>query len=143
MQNQIPFQVMEIEPRSFHPIVLGRIDGFEVNLILDTGASRTVIDRSIAANFPVIEIESAEPFAAGINAQRISVEQVEIPSLVLGDIDFGKILAFTADLSPISQLYNEMMNFSIHGLLGCDFLEQHKASVDFETRLINLKKNDL
>ena len=140
MQLKIPFQVMEIEQGSFHPIILGKIDGLEVNLILDTGASRTVIDKSIAVNLPIIEIESAEPFAAGINAQRISVEQVEIPSLILGDIDFGKTLAFTTDLSPISQLYTEMMDFPIHGLLGCDFLERYKAVVDFNTRMIVLKK---
>jgi len=139
MVHTIPFEVKELETASYHPILRGKINGFEVNLIIDTGASRTVIDKSITVNFPVIQIDSVEPYAAGINAQKIAVEQVEIPSFILGEVDFGKTAVFITDLSPISQLYNEMVNFPIHGLLGCDFLENFKAKIDFKTRTISVK----
>jgi hypothetical protein len=138
MQNIVPFEVVEIEEGSFHPIVKGFINGFQVNLILDTGASRTVIDNSLAENLQKVEIESAEPYAAGINAQRMVVEQVKLPSLSLGEIDFGSIIVFKTDLSPISQLYTNFVDFPIHGLLGCDFLVRYSASVNFASSCLVL-----
>ncbi|HOP04016.1 MAG TPA: retropepsin-like aspartic protease [Tenuifilaceae bacterium] len=138
MQNIVPFEVVEIEEGSYHPIVRGYINGFQVNLILDTGASRTVIDNTLAENLPKVEVESAEPYAAGINAQRLMVEQVKLPSLILGAIDFGSMNVFKTDLSPISELYSNYVSFSIHGLLGCDFLVRYSALVNFHENCLVL-----
>lgn len=138
MQRKLQFEVVEIEEGSFHPIVKGTINGFQVNLILDTGASRTVIDNSLANNLEKIEFESAEPYAAGINAQRLTVEQVKLPSLVLGGIDLGSTVVFKTDLSAISQLYSNYVDFAIHGLLGCDFLVHYSATINFVDSCIAL-----
>lgn len=140
MKIEIPFLLKELEPGSFHPIVIADIDGVKVNLIIDSGASRTVIDSSLTANFLIFDQQTNEPFAAGINAQRIAVQQVELPSLNMGGFDFGTISVFSADLSPISNLYKEMINFPIHGLLGCDFLVRYKVYIDFKSQILVIRK---
>jgi hypothetical protein len=140
MIETIPFRVQEIEKSSFHPIIQGHINGEIVLLILDTGASRTVIDKSITSGILTIANEQNEPFAAGINAQKISVEQIELPTITLGDIEFNKLKVFSSDLQPISKLYEDLSGVKIHGLLGCDFLVQNKAVVNFKTRKIQLHR---
>jgi predicted aspartyl protease len=138
MKHSIPFVVQEIESFSFHPLITAEIEGRSISLILDTGASRTVIDSSLTEHFSVIENQNQETFAAGINAQKMQVEQVKIPTIKIGNIEFSNLLAFSTDLSPVSALYEQMVGLKIEGLLGCDFLEKHKAIIDFEKRVIEI-----
>jgi len=138
MNKEIPFTLKELESNSFHPIVLGSINGVAMNFIVDTGASRTVIDESFAKDIEIIKSESEEPFAAGINAEKLEVQQVEIPILELGKINFIKMSVFTTDLSGISELYEKMVGLTIGGLLGCDFFKKHQAIVNFKDSIIQI-----
>jgi predicted aspartyl protease len=141
MKPTIPFVVQEIESSSYHPIISGSINGTTISLILDTGASRTVIDSALTTDLPAVENHNQETFAAGINAQKMEVRHVEIPSITFGKIKFSNLNAFSTDLSAISNLYEQMAGMKIHGLIGCDFLEQHKATIDFGKRVIKLGVN--
>jgi predicted aspartyl protease len=134
--KSITFTVHELEANSYHPLVSGKINGMAVNLIIDTGASRTVIDTSVAENFKVDSSVEKEAFAAGINAQTLAVNQVVIPKLKLDGSTFKNVTAFSTDLSPISNLYEQISGIKIHGLIGCDFLVTHNARVDFLKRKI-------
>lgn len=138
MKKQIPFTLKELESNSFHPIVFGSINGVAMNFIVDTGASRTVIDESFAKDIEIIKSENEEPFAAGINAEKLVVQQVEIPILELGEITFEKMPVFTTDLSGISELYEQMVGLTIGGLLGCDFFKNHQAVVNFKDNTIQI-----
>lgn len=140
MKEVIAFSLKEIESQSFHPIIRGRIAGQPVSIIIDTGASQTVIDKSLTNGLPTIVAEGQEPFAAGINAQRIAIERVEIPTLELEGVVFRKVQAFCSDLSPISNLYEELVGMKIHGLLGCDFLARNGAIINFRKGLIEVKR---
>jgi predicted aspartyl protease len=140
MKATIPFRIIQIEPASYHPLIEGEIDGVKLDLILDTGASRTVIEKSIIENQPRANTTQEEVFAAGINAQKMEVEQVEVSTIKLGNLEFENMLVFSTDLSAISTLYEQMAGIKIGGLLGCDFLEKHKAVVDFGSNQIVLKK---
>ncbi|MFP4556413.1 MAG: retropepsin-like aspartic protease [Bacteroidales bacterium] len=138
MNKKIPFTLKELESNSFHPIVFGSINGAAMNLIVDTGASRTVIDKSFAKDIEIINNQNEEPFAAGINAEKMEVQQVKIPVLKLGEIRFNEITVFTTDLSAISELYEQMVGLKIGGLIGCDFLKQHNAVVNFKENIIHI-----
>lgn len=140
MKIHIPFRIVELEKASFHPLVQGEIDGNTINLIIDTGASRTVFDKQLLNGYPTISFDGEEPFAAGINAETMAVEQVNLPLIKLGDVGFNNLIVFGTDLEGISSLYQKMVGISIHGLLGCDFLEHHKAVLDFSKKRITFNK---
>lgn len=139
MTASIPFEVREIEIASFHPIVQALVAGSTIYMILDTGASRTVVSRELVNDLPRMNAPHEEAFAAGINAQQLKVEQVQIPSIQIGDFPFANMVVFATDLKAVSDLYEKMAGIRIDGLLGCDFLESHKAVVDFHKRSILLK----
>ena len=140
MKIHIPFRIVELEKASFHPLVQGEIDGNTINLIIDTGASRTVFDKQLLNGYPTISVDGEEPLAAGINAETMAVEQVNLPLIKLGDVEFNELIVFGTDLEGISSLYQKMVGISIHGLLGCDFLEHHKAVLDFSKKRITFNK---
>lgn len=133
---RIPFRVVGIEQNGFHPLVEGEVEGVPCCFIVDTGASRTVVDNGLVAQLPTLPDTQGEPFAAGVNGETMAVEQVEIPHVKLGDVWFEGMQVFCSDLSAISKIYSEMAGEQIHGLLGCDFLEDRKAVMDFRRREI-------
>ncbi len=139
MRASIPFEVREIEAASFHPIVKAQIAGLHIYMILDTGASRTVVNRELLDDLPRMNESHEEAFAAGINAQQLKVEQVQIPTIQIGEQQFANMVVFATDLKAVSDLYEKMAGIRIDGLLGCDFLESHRAVVDFHKRSILLK----
>ncbi|HNS28960.1 MAG TPA: retropepsin-like aspartic protease [Tenuifilaceae bacterium] len=140
MTETIPFELHRIESNNYHSLIQGKINGQPVVLILDTGASSTVIDQSVAIGTPIEPDEDHEVFAAGVNAKRIDVKQVELPNMQLGDVVFNNIIVFSTDLRSLSELYLEMTGIEIHGLLGCDFMVDNNATVDFSTGTIQLNR---
>lgn len=138
MPKVISFNIIQLDAKSFHPILSGRLDGNNINLILDTGASRTVLGKHLTQQYPTIECEAEEAFAAGINAQTMEVELVEIPEITIGESTFKNLLVFSAELDGISEIYQKMVGQKIDGLIGCDFLVKYKATINFKMRKIVL-----
>lgn len=138
MPKIIPFQVIHLDAKSFHPIIRGKIADIPINLILDTGASRTVLGKHIAHEFPTIDIGTEEIIAAGVNAQTIEVEYVTVPEIILGEQFFHNMQVFSADLKGISEMYENVAGFQIDGLIGCDFLNNHNATINFKQRKVIL-----
>jgi hypothetical protein len=138
MEITIPFDIKEIEHASFHPIVAAQINDRQFNMILDTGASRTVLSSELVVSFEKIIKDGEEAFAAGINAQRMDVEQVVVPSIWIGGVEFKNMLVFSTDLEAVSSLYEQMAQMRVDGLLGCDFLVDNGGIVDFNKQKIFL-----
>jgi len=138
MPKVIPFKTIELDPNSFHPILTGRIGNKDITLILDTGASRTVLGKHITQGYPIAQHNADEAFAAGVNAQTMEVEPIEIPEITIGDSIFKNMLVFSTNLDGISELYMKMASIEIDGLIGCDFMVKHKATINFKMRKIVL-----
>jgi len=88
-------------PGVAQPVVEGRINGKTVGMLLDTGASRTALTRSMAIRLGLAR-EATRQHAYGIggtSAVETTVADVEIgdasrkswPMIVVGDRDFGRI----------------------------------------------------
>lgn len=138
MKEILKFTIQELEPSSFHPLIKGELNGETITLIIDTGASRTVLSNKLTIGLPLISSENEEPFAAGINAERMIVEQVKIENIKIDGIEFKDIVVFSTDLEAISNLYEEMAGIRIDGLVGCDFLIKNKAVLDFQSNSISI-----
>lgn len=135
---RIPFQIVELELQSFHIIVNGRIDDVEVTLIVDTGASRTIIDKSYADKLEKLPVSSDKPMATGLSAEQIPVELYSVARLTLEGVLFENIQSLTADLSAINEVYINLTGKKIGGLIGCDFLLGKVKSIDFKRKYLSI-----
>lgn len=138
MLRKIPFQIVELEGKSYHIVVEGKIGDKEITLIVDTGASRTIFDSSFASTMSKTLFGNDIPIATGLMAEQIPVEMIAIPCLTLAKHSFENINALTADLSAINVVYNKITGKKIDGLIGCDFLLDHIKSIDFKKRCLVL-----
>ncbi|HZJ74046.1 MAG TPA: hypothetical protein VFC87_04520, partial [Perlabentimonas sp.] len=92
-------------------------------------------------NYTITQNSHQEAFAAGINAQKLEVEQAVIPNLKIGSIVFSSLRVFSTDLKPVSALFEEITKTTIDGLLGCDFFYANNATLNFNKKVITLGKS--
>ena len=137
---KIPYQVVELESHSYHIIVDGRIDGIEILFIVDTGASRTIIDKDYADILEKLPEGVEKPMATGLAAEQIPVELYNISLLTLCDVKFNNIQVLTADLNPINEVYSKITGKRIGGLIGCDFLLKNVKTIDFKRKYLTISR---
>lgn len=139
MIAKIPFRVIELEPDSFHIVIDGKIEDVESIFIVDTGASRTIIDRCYVDNLEKLKIGTENPMATGISSEQIPVELYNISKLVLSDVLFSNVHLLAADLTAINEIYMNITGKKIGGLIGCDFLLEKVKNIDFKKKLMSVK----
>ncbi len=136
---KIPFRVIELEPDSYHIVIDGKIGDFESTFIIDTGASRTIIDKCYAENLKKLKIGTENPMATGISSEQIPVELYNVSKLVLSDVKFKNVQSLAADLTAVNEIYMNITGKKIGGLIGCDFLLDKVRSIDFKKKVMTVK----
>lgn len=99
----------------------------KVRLVLDTGATHTVIDRRVAKKLGLEEVGST---AAVSLDRRIEMSRVVLPELAFGNVRVASVEALVADLSFLAPVG------SIDAIVGMDLLGQLGLSVDCRKRTI-------
>ena len=87
MQTQVPFNIIPIEEDGFHLQLSGKINDNDVNLLIDTGASRSVFDENkIKAILGENLIEEIEKLSTGLGTNSMQSKKAVLESFKIGDI---------------------------------------------------------
>lgn len=133
--------IKNLEGGGKHIFVKCDIYGHHHLMLLDTGCSNTVFDRSseIFSQIKLHEIKG--------NNKNFSLN-APIDDVRIGKIkDFG-IGKFTTDinravfisLEQVNMLYESLIGERIIGIVGSDFLTKHKATIDFGNKKLTIGK---
>ncbi|MCH4896769.1 hypothetical protein E0494_08665 [Marinilabiliaceae bacterium JC040] len=137
---EIPFELLELEDNSFH--ILCQIElpsGKTGNMVIDTGASKTVIDSQFVDD-TVKVLENESDIKSGGLGGAISDTQIGEPEFIkIGGISFENIRLAVIDLSSINELYMQECNREIAALLGSDLLYKYNAIIDYGRKVITFK----
>lgn len=139
MRSVIPLKVIDIDGGQ-HFIIKSYINGKVARLILDTGASKTVFDKSLIIKYVKDEkFELHDQISTGLGTGSMESHSTTLKKIRIGDVvilDFKTILL---DLSHINQSYHNADLPQIEGVLGNDILLKYKVVIDFEKRVLILK----
>ena len=113
-------------------VVPVRINGREpVNFILDTGATLTCIDVSLARVLGLPEATPSSGVAIGaMTAGR--VETVRIDTLRIGNASAFGLTTCRLDLAALREA------LGVQGLVGLNFLKSFDVAIDFDRRVLRL-----
>jgi hypothetical protein len=110
-----------------------RINGITKDFLLDTGASRTTFSDALLKELGIREIEKVR--GRGLGGEH-DVSIVHIDSIGVGDITLYDFSCTATDFSNLAGLVND----SVYGLLGYDFLSHFRITIDYQARTIRFDK---
>jgi predicted aspartyl protease len=131
-------QAVPFKYRSRHLFIPARIGdrGREVLFLIDSGASMTVIDSSIAAQMG-LPLEGRMPGAGAGGMTDFTLTRM--PGFSIAGIEFSEQTAISF---PVAGLLRQFDETEIGGILGYDFLSRFITKIDYERELISFFEPD-
>jgi len=142
MKYKIPLELIELEANNYHITVNCRFgSGREGLWIIDTGASKTVFDEALKELYDLIESgDEIKIQSAGIGEGKLDTSLGQLHSFSFSNFSMETLNVALIDLSHINKLYYHVAAREICGLIGSDFLLEHKAVIDYKKKLLILEK---
>ena len=136
-KEAIPVTIVSIEDDGCHLMVEGLINGIEANLLIDTGASRTVFDQDRVMRFfgdGAIDFEANEKLSTGLGTSTMESRTVQLDEIRLGELLIKDYTAVVLQMSHINESYDKLNLPGIDGVIGGDLLEKYGAVVDYGSK---------
>jgi len=139
MTLTLPIEIIKLEDASYHLMIVAEFPmGILGNLIIDTGASKTIFDQQFVEPF-ITDIEDVDnQNSSGINAMITQAKVGVIPKIKFSILEIKNYECLLLDLTHINDLYKKYSNKQIAGLIGSDFLVQYQAVIDYGQQKISL-----
>lgn len=139
--TSIPIQLIPIEDDGYHIMIPARINGMDANLLVDTGASRTVFDNQNISRFlPEVreEFEKNDKLSTGLGTNTLESFVTSIDELELGDLLVQNYQTVILDLMHVNESYSKLELPIIDGVLGSDLLKKFDAEIYYKKKIIKL-----
>lgn len=115
------------------------LNGVKGRFILDTGASNSCIDFSLAEKFKLL-VEDSDTKAAGAGAIGMETKISSENSIQIKDWKYYNFNVVLFDLTHVNTALTEYNANAVDGIIGADILEKGKAIIDYDCRCLYLKK---
>lgn len=136
----IPISLIPIEPDGFHIMMNASINGFKANVLIDTGASKTIMDLSRAKEY--LKNPKIRPYdkkTVGMGAGRIQTWVCDLPEISIGGKRLNDLQIVLIDLKTINEYYAMYDLPRIDIVLGGDLLMQFGAVIDYREKLLKIR----
>jgi len=142
MKTRIPLTVFPIEQDGYHIKLKVWINDQPAVFILDTGASKTVMDKNIVDNFMENpEMTLLEQLTSGIGTNTMESHMVMIKKIKIGRIMIEDFPCAVLDLHHVNTAYDHLQLEKIMGVLGGDILNKYNAVINYEKKFLTLSEN--
>ncbi len=144
MQN-IPFEVISLQADGFHIITEIEIFDKKFKMVIDTGASKTVLDKETLLNSGIDEDKflNTDILSTGLGTNSMQSFMISIPVMKIGEWSTKNFTAAVLDLSSINYAYNQIGLDPVIGVLGGDILKLYGARIDYKKNLLTLNQRKL
>lgn len=140
MISKIPFKVLNLDGEGFHLMLKIKINGKLANVIIDTGASKTVFDKTrIAKYVKDTRFDEHEKLSSGLGTNTMTSQLTTLKKLQIGEVVLSDYKTVLLDLSHVNNSYESIGLKPVEGVLGSDVLLNHRAVIDYENKVLKLK----
>lgn len=131
--QKILLELISIDGGGYHLGLEVMLNGKNAFLLLDTGASRTVLDKNqIDIYIHNQEIELLDEKSTGLGTSSMDIHTTEISQLEIDHKKFENITLALIDLSHVNETYEKLGFKKIQGVLGSDLLYKYNAIIDYQ-----------
>ncbi len=138
---KIPLQIIELENNNYHILIEGNFeDGTSACWIIDTGASKSVLDSNLSQFYELTDSDNEDDYqSAGINQGMMETSVGKIHRMHFGTLELTNQKMALIDLNHVNEIYEKYTSYKIAGLLGGDILMQYKCIIDYERKIIQFQ----
>lgn len=131
----LSLKTIEIPPHGIHLIVKIKINNRIANLVLDTGASQTVLDSNRIDRFmKERNFKKNDGHTSGIGAHKLQSHIVPVKKFQMGAIVLKDIELVLLDLVNVNSSYAMINEKPVDGVLGGDILNQLSAIINYSKK---------
>ena len=141
MTYKIPLNILSIHDDGFHLCLEAGIVDQPVQLLVDTGASRTVFDLQYITSLLQLsdhEIEQNTGPSGGIGTTNLESSLATIPSLNLGGLIIKDYRTALIDMIQVNALFGMVGHRPVYGILGGDILLASQAIINYPLKQLTL-----
>lgn len=139
---EIPILLIELEKENFHILIEGYFKDEMPNYwIIDTGASKSVLDIHLKAFYEIVESDNEDDYqSAGINQGMLETSVGKMAYLRFGELEITDHKLALINLDHVNEIYGKYTHYRISGLLGGDILMQYHCLIDYAHGKIQFRK---
>ena len=131
--TEVPLEILNLHDDDFHLLVEVFVFGQPFKAVLDTGASRTVFDKTTVENY--IQKETlllSDKLSTGLGTNSMESYTLTVPDLRIGSLHILNMEAAVLDLSTINYAYEHLEIEAVIGVIGGDILMRYGAVIDYK-----------
>ena len=137
----LPIEVYNLDEEGFHLFISVKMGDITTRMLIDTGASRTVVDKVfLQQNFPDLKMEANENPATGAGTNTLQTEIATLSELHIGELQLSNYLVAVLDMKHVNQTYEAIGAPAIHGVIGSDVLVACKAVISLKKKRLRLRQ---
>lgn len=136
----IPFEIITIQDNGYHLIIDVEIRDRIFKMVLDTGASKTVLDKQMLLKSGLSEDEliSSSVLSSGLGTNEMQSHTLTLDTLKISTWEVKNIEVAVLDLSSINFAYEQMDLAPVIGVLGNDVLYNYAAVIKYKSKTLRL-----
>lgn len=141
--SKIPLTLLNLQDDGFHLLVEVIVFNKHFKAVLDTGASKTVFDKStMEQHIDADLLKVSDQLSTGLGTNTMTSYILTIPDLQMGNLHLKDYDVAVLDLSTINFAYEQLEQEPVIGVIGGDLLYEYQAIIDYKTPCLklNLKK---
>jgi hypothetical protein len=142
MKVVLSLELLQIEEDGCHLFISGRINGKKARFLVDTGASRSVVDQDRIPSF----FKPGEMVSEKIDMPSVGLGTNSMPGTIiqLNSLSFRRLIVknykiVALDLSHVNQSFRLLKMKKIDGVLGGDLLHRLNAVINYRKLALTLK----
>lgn len=141
--TEIPLILLNLQNEGFHLLVEIIVFGKSFRAVLDTGASKTVFDKTTVENHIDPDLlKLSDQLSTGLGTNTMESYTLSIPDFQIGELHLKNYEVAALDLSTINIAYQQLEMEPVLGVVGGDLLHEYGAIIDYKKNVLRLDLPD-
>lgn|SRR5690606_24484438 len=141
----IPLTLLNLQDDGFHLLLEVIVFGQTFNAVLDTGASKTVFDKTTVENHlhEDMALQFTDMVSTGLGTNSMQSFILNVPDLQIGGFHLRNHEVAVLDLSTINFAYGQLDIDPVIGVIGGDILTTYGGIVNYRKLELKLRKRKI
>lgn len=137
---KIPVRIRKLPPNGSHIFVKGKISGVPLTLLIDTGASQSVLDKHfVNTYFSKLPVTVTQHQTTGLGGNLSESSFVKMHRIRIGGCKIKPAKFALIDLGSVNDAYTGAGFEPVEAILGGDLLLKYHAVLDYGAKYLLLE----